>query len=170
MRTVSPAGGNGGKGANQPQTDTRIKAAGQADYVYKWHWHVLLVHFPTASFIGSFAFMVMHLITQTSCFELSAYVTLFAGAAVMIPTTVSGWITWKKKYQGVKGKIFLSKIRISFAMIAISIALVIYRSIFIIEHLNILSNLRHFLYFLGATLLFLGAVAEGYYGGRLNHR
>ncbi len=170
MRTVSPAGGNGEKGANQPQVDTHIRAAGQADYEYKWHWHVLLVHFPTSAFLGSFVFMVLHLVTMTTCFELSAFVSLILGALVMIPTTISGWITWKRKYKGIKGKIFLNKIRISFSMIVVSIGMVIYRSTFVTEDLDVLHNAWHFLFYVGGTLLFVGAVAEGYFGGRLNHR
>ena len=170
MSAVSPVGGNGEKGANQSQSGTQVRADGQADYKYKWHWHVLFVHFPISAFLGSFTFMVLHLITQTSCFELSAFMALIAGAFVMIPTTISGWITWKKKYKGTKGKIFLNKIRISFAMIVVSIGMVIYRSTFVTEDLDVLHNAWHFLFYVGGTLLFVGAVAEGYFGGRLNHR
>jgi len=137
MNTLSPASENGGEGANKSQSNTKIRDVGQAKYKYKWHWHILFVHFPISAFLGSFGFMVLHLITQTDCFELSTFVALILGAVVMIPTTVTGWTTWKKSYKGYRSKIFLSKIRISFAMIAISVALVLYRAIFVTEVIDL---------------------------------
>jgi hypothetical protein len=167
--TQSPDEHRGKTISDSPEkTDTQIR--NQLGQKYTWHWHVLLVHFPTSAFLGSFVFMMLHLITMTTCFELAAFVSLILGALVMIPTTISGWITWKRKYKGIKGKIFLSKIRISFAMIAVSIALIAYRSTFVTEDLDVLHNAWHFLFYVGGTLLFVGAVAEGYFGGRLNHR
>ena len=134
------------------------------------HWHVLLVHFPIASFLGSFTFMSLHLLTRNSCFALAAYVSLIAGAIIMLPTTATGWITWKKNYKGSMGKLFLNKIRISFGMIGLSIVLVIYQTILPFDVLDVSHRLGHFLYFGGVTLLMMGAAAEGYYGGRLHHR
>ncbi len=66
---------------------------------------------PNLSFMGSFGFIILRLITQTECFELSTFVALIAGAALMIPTTITGWTTWKKSYKGYRSKIFLHKIR-----------------------------------------------------------
>ena len=64
-----------------------------------------------------------------------------------------------------------NKINISFFMIGVSILLVICRTIFTVGGiLDILHNAWHLIYFLGVTLLMLGALAEGYYGGRLHHR
>lgn len=98
------------------------------------------------------------------------YDSLIAGAAVMIPTMATGWNTWKNHYQGIRGKLFLRKIRISHAMLAISTLLVIYQAVVPIEFLDVLHNIFHALHFIGLTLLLLGALAEGYYGGQLNHR
>jgi uncharacterized membrane protein len=143
---------------------------GRSIIKYKLHWHVVFTHFPVSFFVGSFGFMVLHLFTQTSCFELAAYVGLITGAVMMIPTTLTGWFTWKGRYKGLKSKLFTNKIRISFAMIAISFLLVIYRTVFEFEYLDIEHNLWHATYFIGVTLLMVLAIAEGYYGGRLNHR
>ena len=137
---------------------------------YKLHLHVLFTHFPAAFFIGSFGFMLLHIFTHTACFELAAYVGLIAGAVAMVPTTVTGWYTWKGRYKGLKGTLFLSKIRISLVMLTISFALVIYRAINQIVFLDIAHNIWHALYFIGVILLTAGSIAEGYYGGRLNHR
>ena len=145
-------------------------APGKATTRYKLHWHVLFTHFPVSFFTVSFGFMVLHLFTQTTCFELAAYVSLIAGAAAMIPTTLTGWLTWKGKYRALKGKIFLYKIRISLAMIVVSFLLVVLRTLMKVDSLDILHNAWHAVYFLGLVLLVVGATAEGYYGGRLNHR
>ncbi len=55
-------------------------------------------------------------------------------------------------------------------MIVISFFLVIYRTIFEFQFVDILHNIWHSIYFIGVLFLLFGAVAEGYYGGRLNHR
>ncbi|HCG99780.1 MAG: hypothetical protein A2074_06090 [Candidatus Aquicultor primus] len=144
--------------------------SGSTEIKYKMHWHVLLVHFPIASFLGSFTFMSLHLLAKNSCFDLAAYVSLIAGAIVMLPTTMTGWITWKHRYKGFTGKLFLNKIRISFGMIFLSIVLVIYQTVYPFDFLDVRNRLNHTLYFGGVTLLMMGAAAEGYYGGRLHHR
>jgi uncharacterized membrane protein len=145
-------------------------SAGKATLHYKLHWHILFTHFPVSFFLGSFGFILLHLITGTSCFELAGFVSLIVGAAFVVPTTVSGWTTWKGRYKGFKSKLFLNKIRISFAMVGISFAMVIFRSIYIIDSLDLAHNIWHVIYFIGITLLMIGSIAEGYYGGRLNHR
>jgi hypothetical protein len=131
---------------------------------------VVFTHFPVSFFVVSLGFMILHLFTRASCLELAAYLTLIGGAVVMVPTSLTGWFTWKGRYKGLRGKIFINKIRISFIMIGISFFLVIYRTLFNIEFLDVLHNAWHALYFTGAVLLVVGAIAEGYYGGRLNHR
>jgi hypothetical protein len=133
---------------------------------YKIHWHVVFTHFPISFFVLSFGFMVLHLATWKACFELAAYIGLIAGAGVMLPTTLSGWLTWKGRYKGMKGRMFIYKIRIAFAMIALSVLLVAARSAFP----RALHEEWLWLYALGTLLLMTGAIAEGYYGGRLNHR
>ena len=132
---------------------------------YKIHWHVLFTHFPISFFMVSAGFMVLHLFTNVDCFELSGFLTLAAGALMMLPTTISGWLTWKSKYKGATTKIFLYKIRISFGMIALSLLLVAFRWVFSAT----VHTVWHFIYGVGFVLLFAGALLEGYYGGKLRH-
>lgn len=137
---------------------------------YKMHWHTLLAHFPISFFLGSFTFMGLHLLMGNNCFALAAYTSLIAGAIILLPTTATGWVTWKKDYRGSKGRIFRNKIRISFGMIFLSIVLVIYQSFIPFDIIDAWYSLGHLIYFGGVTLLMMGAAAEGYYGGRLHHR
>jgi uncharacterized membrane protein len=133
---------------------------------YRIHWHVVFTHFPVSLFMVSAGFILLHLFTDTSCFERAGYFTLVAGTVMLVPTTYTGWSTWKKRYRGAGTKIFRYKIRISLAMIPISLPLVIWRSTFP----TTVHTAWHGIYFGGFVLLFAGAIAEGYYGGRLNHR
>lgn len=137
---------------------------------YKLHWHVYFVHFPISFFIGSFSLVLIHIVNLSDCFETAGFIALAAGTAVMVPTTITGWVTWKRRYKGLKSQLFMTKIRISFAMIGISLAMVIFRILYYGLNLNVTQNVWHAIFFSGTTLLLMGAVTEGYYGGRLNHR
>jgi uncharacterized membrane protein len=136
---------------------------------YKIHWHVLLIHFPLAFFGVAFAFQVIHLFTAPACFELATNVVLLAGTVMMVPTLMTGWRTWKTRYQGARGFIFTRKIRIGFTMLAFSTALMAWRTIAFGAFTNVVISPAHWVYLAANTLLMAGAVAEGYYGGRLNH-
>jgi uncharacterized membrane protein len=137
---------------------------------YKVHWHVILVHFPVSFFLGAAGFQILHLFWAPASFELASNVALLAGTIMLIPTTLSGWASWKKDYKGAKGKIFRIKIRVAFAMLFFSIALSIWRFGFISIQDEATLSYEHWPYFFGTLLLFAGAVVEGFYGGRLNHR
>lgn len=113
----------------------------------------------------SAVFMVLHLFMETGCFELAGFLSLVAGTIMMIPTTVTGWTTWKSRYKGATTYLFRYKIRIAFAMVALSIILIIFRAFTVhTEH-----DIWHLVWALGFLLLFIGAMTEGYYGGRLSH-
>ncbi|MCL4473261.1 MAG: hypothetical protein M1539_00725 [Actinobacteria bacterium] len=114
--------------------------------------------------------MSLHLITKEVCFARAAFVSLVAGTLVMVPTTATGWFTWKNRYNGVKGKLFLNKIRIAFSMIVISIITTLYQLISPIDYTTADYDLGYFIYISGVALLLLGAAGEGYFGGRLHHR
>jgi hypothetical protein len=73
---------------------------------YKLHWHVFLTHLPISLFAAAFLFQVLHLFWSPECFELSTNVTLVAGAVSMVPTTWTGWRTWKRSYNGAQVPLF----------------------------------------------------------------
>ena len=141
-------------------------ASGKTALRYKMHWHVVFTHFPVSFFALSALFMTLHLLSRNACFESAAFVGLITGAAVMIPTTLTGWVTWKGRYKGARARLFIYKVRIAFVMIALSLGLVIWRAVF----LRRLEDVWLAAYSAGILLLLIGAMAEGYYGGRLNHR
>jgi len=140
--------------------------AGQTKLQYKIHWHVLFTHFPVSFFLLSTGFMLLHLFTRRSCFELAAFLSVLAGALILVPTALSGWLTWKGRYKGMRGRMFLYKIRIAYGMLALSTALVFIRQMFHPQ----LHIAWMWIYAAGIILLLAGAMIEGFYGGRLNHR
>lgn len=89
---------------------------------------------------------------------------------MMIPTILTGWFTWKNKYKGARVLIFQRKIAISYAIMAVSVALVAWRMTQFDAFRDVPESPWHWLYLVGNAMLIAGAVAEGYYGGHLNHR
>ena len=137
---------------------------------YHFHWHVFLTHFPLSFFGVAFVFQVLHLFILPVCFELATNVSLIAGTVFLVPTTLTGWQSWKGMYKGAKGLIFRRKIAISLAMLALSIPLTLWRVVFLNAFEDAPYSPWHWIYFAGNSLLILGAVSEGFYGSRLNHR
>jgi uncharacterized membrane protein len=136
----------------------------------KMHWHVLFTHFPASLFGVAFGFQFLHLFTSPGCFDLASNITLITGAVVMIPTTLTGWFTWKSRYKGARVPLFKRKITIAFCMLAYSIVLVVWRLVFYDITSDLPNSSAHWIYLIATGLLPLGAFAEGYYGGKLNHR
>lgn len=147
--------------------DQQLNAATPA---HKMHWHVLVIHFPISFFVAAFGFQVLHLFTNPVCYEDATNAALIAGTVVLIPTTWTGWRTWKEHYEGARVPLFQRKITIAFVMMGLSLVLAVWRVTFIDSFANTLTSPAHWVYLMGNILLMAGAVAEGYYGGRLNHR
>lgn len=134
------------------------------------HWHVISTHFPLSLYGAAFVFQILHLFIYPDCFELASTATLIGATVMMIPTMTTGWLTWKNQYNSAKVKLFQIKIVISFAMLAISLVLSIWRVLHFTELLRQPIGIRHWVYFTGIVLLMVGAITEGYYGGRLSHK
>jgi hypothetical protein len=134
------------------------------------HWHVFLTHFPISMFGGAVGFQILHLFMAPSCFELATNVALIGGAVTLLPAIATGWSEWKNHFHGAKGLIFKRKITIAAGMAALSLPLVIWRTAFLGLFEEAPESPGHWIYLAGNAFLVLGAVLEGYFGGRLNHR
>jgi uncharacterized membrane protein len=139
---------------------------------YKIHWHVILVHFPISFFGAAFLFQILHLIftTVSGCFTLGTSVLTGSGAIAMIPTTISGWTTRKRKYKGASTPLFKKKITTAFVILGLSFSLIVWRSLIYSTLADEPFIWQHYLFLFGSVLLITGAVIEGYYGGKLTHR
>lgn len=136
----------------------------------RFHAHVILTHFPISLFGTAFGFQVLHLFTAPACFELATNVALLGGAAMLLPTIATGWSEWKTYYHGAKALIFRRKILTAAGMAALSLPLVIWRIAALGLFEEAPDSPEHWIFLAGNTLLILGAVVEGHYGGRLSHR
>lgn len=152
------------------QAASSSRPAAQPSRKYKLHWHILFTHFPIGTFTGALLFMALHLATGKNCYALAAYVILIAGVAVLIPTTATGWFTWKRTYRGSESELFRIKIWTSFVMIPVNLALVAYQTLHPFTLLDVTHSFAHALYFAGVVLLMIGGVIEGFWGARLHHR
>ena len=137
---------------------------------HKRHWHVMFTHFPIALFGTAFLFQILHLFIAPACFELATNVVLLAGAIIMVPTTLTGWTTWKRRYKGAKVLLFQRKIITSYVMLGIGTGLAVWRFLYLGLFDKAPSSPEHWIYLAGNTALITGAFIEGYYGGKLNHR
>jgi len=139
---------------------------GRVNLLYRVHWHVVVTHFPLSFFLASGLFMFLHLFGESACFELASTVCLAIGAAATPFAIATGWATWKARYRGARTPLFDKKIVVSFAMLALSVALLAWRLFLHPEfHFE-----WHAVYALALFALLGGAAAEGMLGGRLNHR
>ena len=137
---------------------------------HRIHWHVFLTHLPISFFLGAFTFQILHLFIAPDCFELATNVALIGGTALLFPAIATGWLEWKRHYHGAKGLIFKRKIVTAFGMAALSLPLTVWRITALSFFQDAHQSPEHWIYLAGNTLLILGAVLEGYNGGRLNHR
>jgi hypothetical protein len=134
------------------------------------HWHVFLTHFPIAFFGGAFGFQILHLFMSPACFELATNVALIAGVVSLGPAIWTGWWEWKHYYHGARALIFVRKIWISVGLVALGVPLLVWRVAGYGLFAEASGSPEHWVYLAGNTLLIIGAVLEGLYGGRLAHR
>lgn len=134
------------------------------------HWHVFLTHFPVSLFGAAFGFQLLHLFMAPACFELATNMALLGGTVALMPTVLTGWSEWKTRYHSAKGLIFRRKIPTAFAMAALSLILTLWRIAALGLFQEAPRSPAHWIYLAGNTGLILGAILEGFYGGRLNHR
>jgi hypothetical protein len=134
------------------------------------HWHVFFTHFPISLFGAAFGFQVLHLFMAPACFELATNFALLGAVTTLMPTIWTGWSEWKNRFNAAKVPIFNRKIRTAFAMAILGLPLVVWRIAALGLFEEAPESPGHWIYLAGNTLLIFGAIAEGYYGGRLSHR
>lgn len=149
-------------------TTTNATQAGPARF--HLHWHVFLTHFPLSLLSMTFVFQLLHLFSYPQCFELASNVLLVAGVSSLVPTTWTGYHTWKHQYHAARASIFTQKIIIAVVLLLIGIPLCAWRIIYIGSSPQAVRPGIHWTYFLGTALMIIGAILEGYLGGRLTHR
>jgi len=137
---------------------------------HRVHWHIFLTHGPISLFGVCAAFQVLHLFLVPACLEIASNICLLGATLVLVPTTLTGWTTWKKQYKGFRSPVFLRKRTVSFLMLGLSIPLTIWRVFFLRIFENAPWSPAHWIYLSGTVLLIIGAILEGYFGATLHHQ
>ena len=145
------------------------KQSGAVPQIYKFHWHVLFTHFPVSLLIVAFGFHLLNIWFAPPGFGLATDIVFIAAVAILVPASLTGWLTWEKAYKGARLMLFQRKIAVCLAMMVIGLPLGVWRAIMLITGMKD-TGLFHWVYFAGNGLLIIGAIIEGYYGGRLSHR
>ncbi len=134
------------------------------------HWHIFFSHFPVATLAVCGGFQILHLFFLPSCLELASAVCLIGATVTLVPTVLSGQLTWKNQYHGSALHIFLRKRITAYVMLMLSVLILAYWARFL-HQLDVHAwTFHHWFYFSGTMLLFTGAVLEGYWGSYLHHR
>jgi hypothetical protein len=116
-----------------------------------------------------FAFQTMDIIADPPGFDLAADLVFIATACVMLPVVLTGWRTWKNSYKGARIMLFQRKIAVAWAMLAVAVPEAVWRTWMLLNGVKD-TFVYDLIFYAGIGLLVAGAVVEGYYGGRLNHR
>lgn len=117
----------------------------------------------------AFGFHLLDIGFAPSGFWLATDIVFIAAVLTLVPVALTGWVTWKGAYRGAKIRLFQIKIAVSWAMFAIGIPLAVWRTALLVGGTGDAGSF-HWVYLAGNALLIVGAVIEGYYGGRLSHR
>lgn len=82
-----------------------------------FHPHPMLIHFPMGLLSFVLIMQIIFQITKRVSFETAAYYGLCTATVFMVPTIVSGFVSWWVNYEMTKNKIFEFKITFSFILL-----------------------------------------------------
>jgi uncharacterized membrane protein len=152
-----------GSKSNTPTPSTSADRLG--NFVRRYHLHPILVHTPNGLIPVIVLFMVLGIFGRIQSFETAAYYNLAVVLLVMPAVMVTGYLEWKKRYNGAKTILFISKISCSLIVFASILILVGWR--FIDPEVAAPASPARWAYFT-ISLIMLGAAGiAGHLGGKL---
>jgi uncharacterized membrane protein/rubredoxin len=136
-----------------------------ADFIKRHHLHPILVHTPNGIIPAIVLFMLLEILFNLRSFELAAYYNLILVLVVMPGVMITGYLEWKKRYNGAKTILFFVKISCSLVVFASILILAGWR--FINPEVATPTSPTRWLYF-SIGLIMLGAAGvAGHLGGKL---
>jgi len=130
------------------------------------HPHPMLIHFPMG-LLGFIVIMqILFLYTNDSSFEKSSFYALITAVLFMVPTIMSGMVSWWVNYELAVTKIFIYKISFSFILLVMGIVELVLR--FMMPEISYgsgsLGIFYHFMLFANIPVL----AVVGFNGGKLS--
>lgn len=147
-------------GTPPPPTSDRL-----ANFILNYHLHPILVHTPNGIIPAIVLFMLLGVLFHLQSLELAAYYNLIVVLLIMPGVLVTGYLEWKRRYNGAKTALFLAKIGCSLVVFASILILAGWR--FINPEVTAPTSPIRWLY-LSISLIMLVAVGiAGHLGGKL---
>lgn len=136
-----------------------------ARLVLRLHLHPIMVHFPNGLLPASVVFLVVGAFLGLESFREAAFLNMVFVLATMPFVMVTGYLEWRRRYQGAKTFLFLLKISCSVVVFLCLLLLVVWR--FIDPTVTDPASANRLLY-LGISLVMLaGTAIAGHIGGKL---
>jgi uncharacterized membrane protein len=125
----------------------------------------MVVHFPVVFMYSAVFFDILYIITGGKSFEMTAYYCLAGGILFMPPAMLTGWFTWWLNYMAKPMGPVTIKIRLSWLLLAISIAAFAWR-LFVPDIMEA-TGAGHMIYII--LVLSVAPIVSiiGYFGGEL---
>ena len=148
---------------DQPEEESSPAPGKIEQLILENHLHPISVHSPNGIIPMAVLFLVVGVVLKSESFFDAAYYSLVFTLLAMPPVMVSGFITWKNKYNGAKTSLFTTKIAAGSASMVMLVVLVIWKTV----QPEVLSSAGRWP-FLALAMLLLGAVGlAGHLGGKL---
>jgi uncharacterized membrane protein len=129
------------------------------------HLHPISVHSPNGIVPVAVFFLVLVVLFQFSNLENAVYFNMVAVLFSMPLVVLTGYVTWQKKYKGIKTSVFKIKIAASCVVTAILSGLIFWR----IVQPDVLSSpsLDRWLFLMWSLILLAAVGLAGHLGGQL---
>ena len=133
--------------------------------ILKNHLHPISVHSPNGIVPVAVVFLLLAVVFQSTTLESAAYLNMIVVFLSMPLVLLTGYLTWQKKYNGVKTTIFKIKIAASCFATAILFGLIVWKTV----QPNIFTSTSsdRWVFLMWALLMLASVGLAGHLGGKL---
>jgi uncharacterized membrane protein len=154
-----------GKGAAGDALPNPLEIMLERFPILRRHPHPMLVHFPIVFMIAPALFLLLFLMTDTKSFETTAFHCLGAGVLFSVPAVLTGFFTWWLNYQAKPMRPVRIKIVLSLVLMAVSLALFLWRAMFPDVFLSLSTEAALYLLLIFSLIPMVGVI--GWFGATL---
>ncbi|WP_028583962.1 rubredoxin-like domain-containing protein [Desulfogranum mediterraneum] len=159
----TPQPGRAEAAAQAPAPDSAPERI--SSLILRFHLHPIAVHSPNGIVPLAVLLLFLCFLFGTSSLESAAFYNLLFVLVMMPAVLLTGYLTWKKKYQGKLTSLFQVKIGASLLSLSLLLVLVAWR---ILQPQIMTSASGARILYLALSLLLLGAIGTaGHLGGKL---